>query len=152
VLPQAIVLWIGLGTGIGGLLRILHYLGRWEPTVGVFGYPLIDSVLIGWMACAPIALWSAIEVRRAGLESGFLIARRIGKWFQFASIAALVVLVAAIPAEAVAAHTQRERAVELLRVFVVATITIACVMTAFNLMILLSRRVLGQRAGSDQHV
>lgn len=144
-LPGAFAVGIGWGTAVGGLLWGLHALQqRGAATESVLGHPIIDSIVLGCIGTAPVALWSAIEVQRAGFEKRPLIVRRTAKWFLVGSLFALIVLVVAVSAGAVRAGSPREIAAELAQVFVALTTAAAFVLTTFSLLHFLARRFLGK--------
>jgi hypothetical protein len=147
-LSGALAVAVGWGAVIGALIWGLYSLdGSAGPSANLLGHPIIDSFVLAFLGSMPIALWSALEVKRAGFDSLELILKRSCSWFLKGGIVALLVLVAAIAAGAVKGTSPREVAGELTRIFVVAMSVSACVLTIANLLWFALRRGFGIKAG-----
>jgi hypothetical protein len=147
-LSGAVAVAAGWGAVIGALTWGLYSLdGSAGPSASLLGHPIIDSFALAFLGSLPIALWSALEVKRAGFDSLELILKRSCSWFLKGGIVALLVLVAAIAAGAVKGTSPREVAGELTRIFVVAMSASACVLTIANLLWFALRRGLGIKPG-----
>ena len=148
VLSGALAVALGWGAVIGVLIWGLYSLGGSAgPSASLLGHPIIDLFVLAFLGSMPIALWSALEVKRAGFDSLELILRRSCSWLLKGGIVALLVLIAAIAAGAVKGTSPREVAGELTRIFVVAMSVSACVLTVANLLWFAIRRGLGMKAG-----
>lgn len=111
------------------------------------GHPLIDSIALGVVAAAPVALWSAIETKRAGFEKLSLIARRSLVWFTRGGGIALVIVALAAAAGVLDSSSPRGIAGELSRAFVIVSAASAFAVTTAKLGWLLAHRAFGVRPG-----
>jgi hypothetical protein len=144
VLPQALVMTAVWGVPLGVAVWGLYSLGN-PGVTSALGNPLVDSIAIGVVAVAPVALWSAIETKQSGFEKLSLIARRSLVWFARCGGIALVIIALAAVAGEINASSPRGIAIELARAFVVLTAASAFVVTAARLGWLLVRNALGMR-------
>jgi len=148
VLPRASPVALIWGSIIGVLIWGLYSFGN---SVGVtsslLGHPFVDSLILGFLGSAPIAVWSALEVKRAGFDSLALVFRRSSVWFVRGGVVALVVLAAAIAGGAGRETTPRGIASEVTRFLVVGATVSACILAAANLIRLAVRRSLGMKTG-----
>lgn len=148
VLPRAFAVAVGFGALISGLIWGLYSLtNSTSVTASLLGHPIIDAFFLAFVCCLPIALWSAVEVKRAGFESFKLIVRRSFLLLFKGGAFALLVVVAAIAAGAVRGAAPREIALELARISVVATSLSAAVLAATNLVWFVVRRGFGMKEG-----
>jgi hypothetical protein len=149
VLPQALVL-----TGAWGLLLGLAMWGLYprdgpEVTTSVLGHPVIDSIALGVVAAAPVALWSALETERAGFEKLGLIARRSLIWFAYGGGIALVVVALGAAAGVLDAASPRGLARQLGSAFVSLSAASAFALTVGRLGWFWARHALGLRADTN---
>ena len=135
----------GLAGAFGIVIWALYSLGRSAPTSGLLGHPIIDWLAIALLGSAPIALWSGVEVKRAGFESARLVLKRSLVWLRRGGMLAMAVLLIAIAAGAVREQAPRAVAIELGRILIVATLFSAAIMAAFNLLRFLVRQLIGTR-------
>jgi hypothetical protein len=133
--------------GVFGLLIWTSYSFGAPAGASSLGRPILESFAIALVGSAPVALWSGIEVKRAGFESARLVARRSLVWIRRGGVVALVALLAAIAAGAVREQAPRAIAFELGRIFVVTTLISAAGLAAVNLLWFVARQVLGRRTG-----
>ena len=99
-------------------------------SASVIGYPIVDSFLISVLCVTPIAVMSALEIKRAGFDNLLLVFRRSLLWLLRGAVVSLVVVVAAVASGAIEQTVPREIASELARVFVVATMISTGALTA----------------------
>jgi hypothetical protein len=142
VLPKMLALVAGWGVPIGVVLWAAY---ARQVTTSALGLPLVDALGIGCGVSTPVAIWSALEVRRNGFESLTLMLRRTLRWFRFGATGALAVIVAAIAAGTVQGLSAREALLELLRLFFVGTIVCAALATAFNIAWWGAMRIFGRK-------
>jgi hypothetical protein len=147
VLPHALAVAGAWGVLLGLATWGLYSLGNPRVTASALGHPLVDSIALGVVAAAPVALWSAIETKRAGFEKLSLIARRSLVWFACGGSIALVIIALAAAAGVLDPSSPRGIAGELSRAFVIVSAASAFAVTTVKLGWLLARRVLGMRPG-----
>jgi hypothetical protein len=111
-----------------------------------FGHPIIDAFVLAFACGAPIAFWSAYEVKRAGFDSLWLTFRRFGFLLVKGAIPAVVILVAATAAGAIRATAPVEIAAEVIRFFLFATTLFASILAVANFLALAARRTFGLKA------
>jgi hypothetical protein len=144
---QAFVVALGLAAVICGLIWGLYSLSNSRGlSISFLGHPVIDAFSLALFSSLPVALWAALEVKRAGFDSVKLIVRRSLVWLFKGGAIALLVLMVAIAAGAVRGVTPREIALELTRITVVATSASACILAIGNLVWFVLRRALGMKA------
>jgi hypothetical protein len=125
----------------------LYSLGNPDLTASALGHPLIDSIALGIAAAVPVALWSAIEVKRAGFAKLSLVARRSLSWFAYGGGIALVIVTLAAAAGAFHLSSPRRVAGELSRAFVIVSAASAFAVTAAKIGWLFVRHLLSMRSG-----
>jgi hypothetical protein len=148
ILPQALLVACGWGAVIGGTIWLLYALGGTASvTANLLGHPAIDAFVLAFIVSLPVALWSAVEVKRAGFASVRLIVRRSLRGFVKGAIVALLLLVAAVAAGAVRGSAPREVAIELMRIFLAMTAAATCILAVKDLVWFAARRGLGAKPG-----
>lgn len=145
VLPQALVVTAVWGMLVGLAMWGLYSLGN-PGVTSALGHPLVDSIALGMVAAAPVALWSSIETKQAGFEKLSLIARRSLIWFARGGGIALVIVALAAVAGEFDSSSPRDTTIDLARAFVTLTAASAFAVTTARLGWLLVRDALGMRA------
>lgn len=145
VLPQALVVTAVWGTLVGLAMWGLYPPGNPGKT-SVLGHPLIDSIAIGILVAAPVALWSSIETKQAGFEKLSLIARRSLVWFAVGGGIALVIIALAAASGQLGPSSPRSMTIDLIRAFVTYTAASAFAVTTVRLGWMLVSSALGIRS------
>ena len=147
VLPHALIVAAAWGVALGVAMWGLYSFDNSGVTESALGHPLVDSIVVGVAAAAPVALWSAFETRRAGFEKISLIARRSIVWFGYsAGIALVIVTLAAAAGVLDPSSSPRGVAVELSRAFLIVSAASAFVVTVAKLAWVLACHVIGMRS------
>jgi hypothetical protein len=137
----------GAGTAVFGTgIWALYALATAAPTRGLLGHPIVDCLTVALLGSAPVALWSGVEVKRAGFESPRLVLRRALVWLRRGAMVALVLVAMAIVMGAVRAETPRGTAIELGRLLMLTALFAAAILSALNALWFLARRLSGARA------
>jgi hypothetical protein len=136
------VMW---GVLLGLATWQFYSVGNPEVTASVLGHPLIDSILLGLVTAAPVALYSAVESKRAGFEKLSLIARRSAIWFGYGGCIALVIIEFATATGLIEASSPRAVVQELTRSLLILSAASAFFLTSAKLGWILLRYVLGMR-------
>jgi hypothetical protein len=147
VLPQVLAVTVAWGVLLGLAMWKLYSLGNPGVTANALGHPLVDSIMLGLVAAAPVALCSAIEIKRAGFEKLSLIARRSLVWFGCGGCVALVIVALATAAGVLEPSSPRGIAGELTRAFVILSAASAFGVSSAKLGWLLLRHTIGMRLG-----
>lgn len=128
----------------GGLIWSLYAFGT---TSGVrdslLGHPIIDAFMLASVGTLPIAIWSAIEVKRAGFDSLRIVLARAAIWMFRGGIIALAILIAAIAGGAATGASSTDLAGDTIRFFVVASLASACLLAGGHLLWFVVRRAFG---------
>jgi hypothetical protein len=145
VLPRALAVAATFGAVAGGLIWGLYALGNTRVVRdSLLGHPIIDSFMLAFIATVPVALWSAIEVKRAGFDSLRGVLARAAIWMFRGCMIALAILIAAIAGGATTGPSSTRLAGDTIRFFVVASLASACLLTGGHLLWFAARRVLGR--------
>jgi hypothetical protein len=144
-LPQALAVAAAWGVLIGLALWGLYSVGNAGVTASVLGHPLLDSITLGMAVATPVALWSAVETRRAGFEKLSLIARRSVVWFAYGGGISLIIIALAVSAGVLDTSSPRGIIGELGRGFVIVSVASASALTITKLGLHLVYRALGRR-------